>query len=113
DRTRAHIEQAIARGEVEEHLHRVTVAAGDAMFLPSGRMHGIGGGNVIIEVQQNSDTTYRVFDWNRVDDKGAARELHLEQALRSIDFEDHEPGLVRPSGESLVRHELFEVEKWT
>ena len=112
DRTRAHIEEALARGEVEEHVHRVTVATGDAMFLPSGRMHAIGGGNVIIEVQQNSDTTYRVFDWNRVDEAGAARQLHVEQALRSIDFHDHEPDLVRPTGESLVRHDLFEVEKW-
>ncbi|MGZ5504145.1 MAG: type I phosphomannose isomerase catalytic subunit [Chthoniobacterales bacterium] len=112
DRTRADIEEALARGDVEEQLHRVTVATGDAMFLPSGRMHAIGGGNVIIEIQQNSDTTYRVFDWNRVDEAGAPRQLHLEQALRSIDFQDHEPGLVRPDGESLVRHDLFEVEKW-
>ena len=82
------------------------------MFLPSGRMHAIGAGNVIIEVQQNSDTTYRVFDWNRLDEKGAPRQLHVEEGLRSIDFQDHEPKLVRPAGESLVRHDLFEVEKW-
>ncbi len=112
NRTRSRIEEAIERGDVEEHLHRVTVASGDAMFLPSGRVHGIGAGNVIIEVQQNSDTTYRVFDWNRTDENGAPRQLHVEQALRSIDFQDHEPGLVRPAGESLVRHDLFEVEKW-
>ncbi len=112
NRTRAHIEEALARGDVEEHVHRLRVKRGDAMFLPSGRMHAIGGGNVIIEVQQNSDTTYRVFDWNRVDDKGAPRQLHVEQALRSINFHDHEPSLVRPTDESLVRHDLFEVDKW-
>ncbi len=112
DRARVQIEEGIARGDVEEHLHRVTVATGDAMFLPSGRMHAIGAGNVIIEVQQNSDTTYRVFDWNRVDEEGAPRQLHVEQALRSIDFQDHEPELVSSTGESLVRHDLFEVEKW-
>ena len=44
--------------------------SGDAMFLPSGRFHAIGAGNLLVEVQQNSDTTYRVFDWNRVDDQG-------------------------------------------
>ncbi|MEP6956906.1 MAG: mannose-6-phosphate isomerase, partial [Chthoniobacterales bacterium] len=97
---------------VEEHVHRVPVRAGDAMFLPSGRMHAIGAGNVIVEIQQNSDTTYRVFDWNRTDDKGKPRELHLEQSLRSIDFEDFEPELVAPAGELLVRHQLFEIDKW-
>ena len=112
NRTRGHVEEAIAQGKVEEHIHRLAVKSGDAMFLPSGRMHAIGAGNVIIEVQQNSDTTYRVFDWNRVDEKGATRQLHIEEAMRSIDFQDHEPGLVRPDDESLVRHALFEVEKW-
>ena len=82
------------------------------MFLPSGRMHAIGAGNLIVEIQQNSDTTYRVFDWNRIDDTGQPRELHIEQALRSIDFEDHCPELVRPKGECLVKDAAFEVEKW-
>ena len=86
--------------------------AGDAMFLPSGRFHAIGGGNLLVEVQQNSDTTYRVFDWNRMDDSGKPRQLHVEQALASIDFEDVEPGLVEAKGELLVRHELFELQKW-
>ena len=60
-----------------ECFHRVSVKAGDAMFLPSGRVHAIGAGMVIFEIQQNSDTTYRVFDWNRVGLDGKPRELHV------------------------------------
>jgi mannose-6-phosphate isomerase len=72
----------------------------------------VSAGNLLIEIQQNSDTTYRVFDWNRVDDKGKQRQLHIEQALQCIDFNDVAPKLVEPQGELLVRHELFEVQKW-
>ena len=61
------------------------------MFLPSGRVHAIGAGLVIFEIQQNSDTTYRVFDWNRVGLDGKPRELHVAQSLASIDFNDFEP----------------------
>ncbi len=64
------------------------------MFLPSGRVHAIGDGLVIFEIQQNSDTTYRVFDWNRVGLDGKPRELHVPQSLASIDFHDFEPELV-------------------
>lgn len=103
---------AIASGEAEHHVHRVPVKTGDAMFLPSGRVHAIGGGNLIVEIQQNSDTTYRVFDWNRTDEQGVARTLHVEQSLRCIDFDDCEPSLVRPDGESLVRDELFHIDRW-
>jgi mannose-6-phosphate isomerase len=70
------------------------VKAGDTMFLPSGRVHAIGSGLVIFEIQQNSDTTYRVFDWNRVGLDGQPRELHIAQSLASIDFNDFEPKLV-------------------
>ena len=65
------------------------------MFLPSGRVHAIGAGLVIFEIQQNSDTTYRVFDWNRVGLDGKPRELHVAQSLASIDFNDFEPKLVQ------------------
>lgn len=91
------------------------------MFLPSGRVHAIGGGQVIFEIQQNSDTTYRVFDWNRTGKDGKPRELHLEQSFASIDFKDFEPELVgygpRRVGEALVRklvrHKLFHIDHWT
>ena len=105
-------QEAVTKGNAEEHVHRLAVTSGDTMFLPSGRLHAIGAGNVIVEVQQNSDTTYRVFDWNRTDADGIARTLHVEESLRSINFDDRAPALVRPEGEALVRHELFELEKW-
>lgn len=97
--TRAEFERKLKEGTVAECFHRHHVKRGDAMFLPSGRVHALGGGNVIFEIQQNSDTTYRVFDWNRVGLDGKPRELHVEQALKCINFEDFEPGLVKiPEG---------------
>ncbi len=81
-------------GTVADCLHRIRVRGGDAVFLPSGRLHAIGEGNVIFEIQQNSDTTYRVFDWNRVGLDGKPRELHVAQSLASINFDDFEPALI-------------------
>ena len=104
--TRDEFEQRITNGTVAEALHRVPVKAGDVMFLPSGRLHAIGAGNVLFEIQQNSDTTYRVFDWNRVGLDGKPRELHVPQSLASINFEDVEPGLV---ASKYSRNEVFAV----
>ena len=84
--TRAEFEKKIADGTVADCFHRIPVKAGDTMFLPSGRVHAIGDGLVIFEIQQNSDTTYRVFDWNRVGLDGQPRALHVAQSLASIDF---------------------------
>ena len=93
--TRAEFERRVGDGSVEGCFHRVAVRAGDVMFLPSGRVHALGAGLVIFEVQENSDTTYRVFDWNRPGLDGKPRELHLEPSLASIDFNDFEPSPVR------------------
>ncbi|HJT46131.1 MAG TPA: type I phosphomannose isomerase catalytic subunit [Chthoniobacterales bacterium] len=109
---RTEFEQAIRSGTVATLVHSIDVKAGDSIFLPAGRFHGIGGGNVLVEIQQNSDTTYRVFDWNRTDDSGKRRELHIDQALKSIDFDDVTPTLAEPDGEALLRDKLFEIEKW-
>ncbi len=115
--TRAEFERKLAAQTVAECFHRIAIREGDAMFLPSGRVHALGAGTVIFEIQQNSDTTYRVFDWNRLDRDGKPRELHVPQSLESMDFGDFEPallprtvraarpGTVRP----LVRDALFEV----
>jgi mannose-6-phosphate isomerase len=92
--TRAEFEMKIADGSVAECFHHIPVKAGDTMFLPSGRVHAIGDGLVIFEIQQNSDTTYRVFDWNRVGLDGQPRELHIAESLASIDFNDFAPKLV-------------------
>ena len=118
--TRAEFEKKIADGSVADCFHRIPVRAGAAMFLPSGRVHAIGAGLVIFEIQQNSDTTYRVFDWNRVGLDGKPRELHVAQSLASIDFNDFEPKLVETKftadGEiqkrPLVNDPLFNVEVW-
>lgn len=118
--TRETFEIKVKTGEVAECFHRVLVRAGDAMFLPSGRVHAIGAGLVIFEIQQNSDTTYRVFDWNRVGLDGQPRELHVAQSLASIDFNDFEPKPVQskttPDGRiqkrPLVNDPLFNVESW-
>ncbi len=111
--TRDQFEKVLREGSAAEHIHKIRVKAGDAVFLPAGRFHGIGAGNLLVEIQQNSDTTYRVFDWNRVDPAtGKPRQLHIEQALQSIDFNDVKPKLIEPKGELLVRHELFEIRKW-
>lgn len=104
--TRAEFEQRIAAGTAADALHRIKVQAGDVMFLPSGRVHAIGGGSVIFEIQQNSDTTYRVFDWNRVGLDGRPRELHVRESLASIDFADYEPRLI---GSKYSRNPKFAV----
>lgn len=106
--TREAFEKAIASGGVAELLHRIPASAGDTLFIPSGRCHAIGAGCLIVEIQQNSDTTYRVYDWNRVGLDGKPRELHIEESLRAIDFEDHEPELCGAS----VACEHFAVEQW-
>ncbi len=111
--TREAFAAALDRGDdVSTMLHRLDVEAGDVMFLPSGRVHAIGSGNVIVEIQQNSDTTYRVFDFNRPGLDGRLRDLHVEESMRSIDWDDVEPSLVVPDGETLVAGDLFVVERW-
>jgi mannose-6-phosphate isomerase len=116
--TREAFEQRLQTGAVADCFHRLPVKAGDAMFLPSGRVHAIGAGLVIFEIQQNADTTYRVFDWNRVGLDGKPRDLHVAQSLASIDFTDFEPSLVntvfasagRFKIRALARHTLFKVD---
>jgi mannose-6-phosphate isomerase len=118
--TRAEFERKIKTGEVADCFHRVPVKAGDTMFLPSGRVHAIGAGLVIFEIQQNSDTTYRVFDWNRVGLDKKPRELHVAESLASIDFEDFEPTLVENrfieedgvKRRHLVKDALFEIQEF-
>ncbi len=84
--TRAKFAQAIRKGEAADCLVEVEVEAGDCYFIRAGIPHSIGAGVFVAEIQTPSDTTYRVFDWNRVDSTGKGRELHVEEALESIDF---------------------------
>ncbi len=92
--TRSRFEQKLKEGAVADCFHRLRVQPGDALFLPSGRVHGLGEGIVLFEIQQNSDTTYRVFDWNRPGLDGQPRQLHAAQSLECIDFNDFEPQLI-------------------
>jgi len=110
--TRESFAKGLEQGRVEKHLHAIETKTGDAIFLPSGRMHALGAGNVLVEIQENSDTTYRIYDWDRTKKGRAARQMHIAEAMQCIDFEDMEPALLSPKGESLVRHELFEIDKW-
>ncbi len=77
---------ALANGTLEELCNVVEVTAGDMFYIPAGLVHSIGGGITITEVQQSSDITYRIFDWNRLDSNGESRELHTELATDAIDF---------------------------
>jgi len=109
--TRDRFEHLLRDGRVEETLHIVPVETGDSIFIPSGRLHAIGEGNVIVEVQQNSDTTYRVFDWNRIGLDGVPRKLHIEESMISTDFEDFEPGIDHIQQGVIAECPYFRVEK--
>jgi len=73
-------------GTIKDILNYEDVKKGDVFFIPAGRVHALGPGMMLAEIQQTSDTTYRIFDWDRTDDKGNTRELHTEEALDAIDF---------------------------
>lgn len=112
--------EAIEDGRLEPFLHHIPVQAGDHICVPAGSLHAIMGGLLIAEIQQNSNTTYRVYDWNRVGDDGQARPLHVDKALDVIDFEQVEPTLQRPQPishengverEELCRNRYFVVER--
>ena len=95
---------AIAAGTAAECLHSFTPRAGDCVFLTAGTVHAVGGGVLIAEVQQTSDATFRLFDWNRRDAQGKSRQLHIEEGLAAIDWQRgpvtpvRAPGFSGPSG---------------
>lgn len=85
--------QSLASGEVENLLNFIPVKKGDCYFIPSGTVHAIGAGCLILEIQQNSDLTYRVYDYNRRGADGKLRELHVDKAVKVINFNKYEPKL--------------------
>jgi mannose-6-phosphate isomerase len=89
--TRERFASAVDDAAVEEMLQRTPVKAGDCYYLPSGTVHALGAGVVVAEVQTPSDTTYRVFDWNRLGADGKPRTLHIEQAMIAIHFGEAPP----------------------
>ena len=78
--------ELLAKGELESRLNYVEVEEGNSVYMPAGRVHCICGGILLVEIQQTSDLTYRIYDWKRVDEKGFPRELHLELAIDAIDY---------------------------
>lgn len=90
---------ALAEGKILSLLNTEIAESGDAFFTPAGRIHAIGAGNVLVEIQQTSDITYRVFDWDRKNKKGESRDLHIDLALDAIDY--------KATGKSKIRKELI------
>ncbi len=111
--TRAGFEAGLKANALEPLVHTFPVGKGESIFIPSGRLHAIGGGNLILEIQQNSDTTYRVYDWGRVGLDGKQRQLHIEESLRSTDFDDFEPETIKPTGgdQLLADSNVFRLRK--
>ena len=111
--TRDAFEKSIADGTVADCVHALVPQPGDSIFIASGRLHAIGAGFLIHEIQQNSDTTYRVFDWNRLGLDGKPRELHVGESLASINFQDIEPAMDPPVGDNLASCEYFKTDRKT
>lgn len=84
---RAAFESAVAAGQTDRVMHQFQPTAGDCVFIPAGTLHAIGSGLLIAEIQQTSDTTFRVFDWNRVGADGQSRPLHIDQSIIATNFE--------------------------
>ena len=101
-RLRLHLEE----GTVEECLHSFSVKPGDCVFIPAGTVHAIGEGILLAEVQQTSDLTFRLYDWNRLDQSGNPRPLHIEKALGCIDFERGPVELLQPQILSSGEHQI-------
>ncbi len=104
--------EAIEKGGVAELLAKVEVKAGECHYLPAGTPHSIGAGILIAEIQTPSDTTYRVYDWDRVDGSGKGRELHIGQALESIHFDASSDDFSVTTAGRLADCEYFKVDKF-
>lgn len=110
--TKEQFAASIENGTCEKYLIKIPVKVGECHFLPSGTCHAIGAGLLIAEIQQPSDTTYRVYDWNRVDPAtGRGRQLHVEDALESIHFDSAGDNLSVNTIGRLVDADEFKVDK--
>lgn len=115
---RAMLEREVARGTCDLCLHEFEPRVGDCILIEAGTVHALGAGLLIGEIQQASDTTYRLFDWNRVDRDGCPRELHIAQALDTIDFSRGPVNAAKPTAantpgvERLVACDKFVLDRW-
>jgi len=121
DITKDSFKAAIESGDLGKYLHRVQIKQGDHVCVPSKTLHAILEGALIAEIQQNSNTTYRVYDWNRVGDDGEPRELHVDKALDVINFEQIGHSLPEPepkkggddwSAEGLCQNQYFTTDRY-
>jgi mannose-6-phosphate isomerase len=116
---RAALAEKMALGETESCLHQFEPRVGDCVFIPAGTVHALGAGLVVAEIQQASDTTFRLFDWNRVGADGKPRPLHVEAGLSAIRFEAGPvmPQVGQPTdaphAERLVACDKFVLDRWT
>lgn len=118
--TKEILEQAIKKGELDKHLQKVEVHKGDLYFVPAGTVHGIGKGILLAEIQESSNVTYRVYDYDRVDKNGKKRQIHFDKAVQVMDMDvvpdikqkkrmvKYYPGCSR---ELLCRCRYFETER--
>ena len=105
--TKASFRAALQEGSLHTQLYRLPIAPGDAIFVPAGTVHALLAGAVVAEIQQNSDTTYRVYDWGRLGADGRPRPLHIDKALEVIDWTRIEPPKQSPmllSNTGGIRH---------
>jgi mannose-6-phosphate isomerase len=115
---RAALAREVERGRTELCLHWFEARAGQCLFIPAGTVHALGAGLLVAEIQQASDTTYRLFDWNRVGPDGQPRKLHVEEALAAIDYTRHAVApqtpqpTERPFVERLVVCDKFVLDRW-
>ena len=115
---RRQLADAIGQGTCEKLLHHFEPKTGDCLFIPAGTVHAIGAGLLVAEVQQSSDTTFRLYDWNRTDPDGKPRPLHVEAGLAVVDFQRGPVDPVQPQPterpwvSQLVACEKFIMERW-
>lgn len=104
-------ERRVSDGTFGDAIEWYETSPGDIFYLPAGRVHAIGAGNMLLEVQQPSDITYRIYDYNRRDDAGNLRPLHIDHARDAIDFSTADTYRVQADGDTLLRSEYFTVER--
>lgn len=119
-KNKTELDEMIDQGQWDELLQTVPVQKGDFFYVPSGTIHAIGKGVVILEIQQSSDTTYRVYDYDRIEDNGQKRELHLDKSKAVTTVPHEAPSFERETrkndgleSEMLIKENYFTVYRWT
>ena len=116
DVTKEEVLKSLDTGEIEKSLNKIPVKKGDTVFITPKTVHAIGKGILILEIQENSDTTYRLYDFLRKDKDGNLRELHIKDALENLDFnkvtkEKEQIEIINEFEELLIKNEFFTVKK--